>query len=92
MNISTEIELGLKRLCNPALINDKCFQILLKKAEKRLGTLLNSDTADQLTDDGENLIAILMLIFVFRVQPLSIKIFFLNNSKLCKDQNYLLLS
>ncbi|XP_025406179.1 COMM domain-containing protein 3 [Sipha flava] len=51
MNISTELELGLKRLCNPALINDKCFQTLLKKAEKRLGTLLNSDTTDQLTDD-----------------------------------------
>lgn len=54
MNISTEVELGLKRLCNPALINDKCFETLLKKAEKRLGTLLDNDATDQLTDDGKN--------------------------------------
>jgi len=53
MNISTEIELGLKRLCNPALINDKCFQILLQKAEKILGTLLG-DTSEQTFDDGKN--------------------------------------
>ncbi|VVC39896.1 COMM domain [Cinara cedri] len=51
MNISNEIELGLKRLCNPALINDKCFQILLRKAEKRLGTLLDDDPLEQITDD-----------------------------------------
>lgn len=53
MNISTEIELGLKRLCNPALINDKCFQILLQKAEKILGTLLD-DTSEQTFDNGKN--------------------------------------
>jgi len=53
MNISTEIELGLKRLCNPALINDKCFQTLLQKAEKILGTLL-SDTSEQTFDNGKN--------------------------------------
>lgn len=52
MNISTEIELGLKRLCNPALINDKCFQTLLQKAEKTLGTLLDSETSEQITDNG----------------------------------------
>ncbi|NP_001155791.1 COMM domain-containing protein 3 isoform X1 [Acyrthosiphon pisum] len=50
MNISTEIELGLKRLCNPALINDKCFQTLLQKAEKILGTLLD-DTSEQTFDN-----------------------------------------
>ncbi|XP_026805441.1 COMM domain-containing protein 3 [Rhopalosiphum maidis] len=50
MNISTEIELGLKRLCNPALINDQCFQTLLQKAEKILGTLL-SDTSEQTLHD-----------------------------------------
>lgn len=52
MNISTEIELGLKRLCNPALINDKCFQMLLQKAEKILGTLL-SETSEQTLNDGK---------------------------------------
>ncbi|XP_027842426.1 COMM domain-containing protein 3 [Aphis gossypii] len=50
MNISTEIELGLKRLCNPALINDQCFQMLLQKAEKVLGTLL-SETSEQTLND-----------------------------------------
>lgn len=55
MNISTELELGLKRLCNPALINDKCFQILLQKAEKKLCTLLDNNTTEQLVDDdGKN--------------------------------------
>lgn len=54
MNISTEIELGLKRLCNPALINDQCFQTLLQKAEKRLGTLLDNDTSEQIIDNGKN--------------------------------------
>lgn len=58
MNISTEIELGLRRLCNPALINDKCFQILLQKAEKILGTLL-SDTSEQTFDNGKNLIKLI---------------------------------
>jgi len=53
MNISTEIELGLKRLCNPALINDQCFQTLLQKAEKILGTLL-SDTSEQTLPDGKS--------------------------------------
>lgn len=52
MNISTEIELGLKRLCNPALINDQCFQMLLQKAEKILGTLL-SETSEQTLNDGK---------------------------------------
>lgn len=52
MNISTEIELGLKRLCNPALINDQCFQMLLQKAEKVLGTLL-SETSEQTLNDGK---------------------------------------
>lgn len=56
MNISTEIELGLKRLCNPALINDKCFQMLLRKAERSLGTLLNNDDiSEQTTDDGRGI-------------------------------------
>lgn len=54
MNISTELELGLKRLCNPALVNDKCFQILLQKAERTLGTLLDDDVPEQTTDDGKN--------------------------------------
>ncbi|XP_025192957.1 COMM domain-containing protein 3 [Melanaphis sacchari] len=54
MNISTEIELGLKRLCNPALINDQCFQILLQKAEKILGTLL-SDTSEQTLHDDSTI-------------------------------------
>lgn len=54
MNISTELELGLRRLCNPALINDKCFRILLQKAERRLGTLLDNDTSGQTTDDGKD--------------------------------------
>jgi len=55
MNVSTELELGLKRLCNPALINDKCFRILLRKAENSLGTLLSHDRATEQTtdDDGE---------------------------------------
>lgn len=53
MNISSELELGLKRLCNPALINDKCFQILLNKAKKTLGTLLDNDAPEQTTDDGK---------------------------------------
>jgi len=51
MNISTELEMGLKRLCNPALINDKCFRILLQKAKRSLGTLLNDDISEQTTDD-----------------------------------------
>lgn len=54
MNLSTELELGLKRLCNPALINDECFRILLQKAERRLGTLLDNNTSEQTTDDGKD--------------------------------------
>lgn len=53
MNVSTEIELGLKRLCNPALINDKCFQTLLQKAGHILVTLLD-DTSGQTLDNGKN--------------------------------------
>jgi len=69
MNISTEIELGLKRLCNPALINDQCFQMLLQKAEKILGTLL-SETSEQTLNDGKTKYQILPyktnLFFSFR--------------------------
>jgi len=54
MNISTELELGLKRLCNPALVNDKCFQTLLQRAEKKLNTLLDNDNLEQIIDDGKN--------------------------------------
>lgn len=54
MNISTELELGLKRLCNPALINDDCFRILLHKAERRLGMLFDNDTSEQTTGDGKD--------------------------------------
>lgn len=56
MNLSTELELGLKRLCNPALVSDKCFRILLQKAEKKLGTLLEHDTTtteQNIIDDGK---------------------------------------
>lgn len=53
MKISAELELGLKRLCNPALVNDKCFQILLQKAEKTLGTLLPDETLEQITDSSD---------------------------------------
>lgn len=53
MKISAELELGLKRLCNPALVNDKCFQILLQKAEKTLGTLLQDETLEQITDSSD---------------------------------------
>jgi hypothetical protein len=55
MNISTELELGLKRLCNPALVNDKCFQILLQRAEKKLNTLLDNDNLEQIIDDESSI-------------------------------------
>lgn len=54
MNISTELELGLKRLCNPALVNDKCFETLLRKAERKLGSLLDDDPPEPATDDGKS--------------------------------------
>lgn len=62
MNISTEIELGLKRLCNSALINEKCFQTLLQKAEKVLGTLLD-DTSEQILDNGKNWVPLELIIY-----------------------------
>ncbi|XP_050537103.1 COMM domain-containing protein 3 [Daktulosphaira vitifoliae] len=51
MELSTELQLGLKRLCNPALVNNDCFLSLLKKAEVVLNSVLDSTSMKLVKDD-----------------------------------------
>ncbi|XP_050435833.1 COMM domain-containing protein 3 [Adelges cooleyi] len=52
MKLSAEIQLGVKRLCNPKLVNDDCFRAILQKAERSLNTLMDT-TLKQTTENDE---------------------------------------